>query len=129
MWKLLLYKWFGLEAPPCQTCEVLRLQLDESNRERKELLQRLLYKEPEPLTQKEEEPVPITPHFVPWRIRQQMLEEEDRKKAQLMREKTNEINESRRASNIAELEKELGVAADIPRGPSGGVQADASKVG
>jgi len=97
----LFYKWFGLSEDVCETCEVLRAQLDESNRERKELLNRLLIKDtPEPLPVKEEELRPVQSQFIPWKVRQQMLEAEDRKKAQLMRDK---------AKEIAELEKELGV--------------------
>jgi len=114
MWTQLLYKWFGI-VPRCETCEVLRLALDESNRERKELLHRLLDKDkPEPLIEKSEPPQPIMPQFVPWRVRQQMLEAEDRKKAQLIREREKEIAEinaiTKTHQNVAELEKELGVA-------------------
>lgn len=97
-----MYKWFGIEPIPCATCEVLRERLDESNRERKELLHRLLDKaNPEPVVPEKEELEPIKPQFIPWRVRQQMLEAEDRKKAQLMKDKTAEIEK---------LEKELGVA-------------------
>ena len=94
----LLRKWFGLDNPICETCEVLRSQLDESNRERKELLHKLLTKDQaEPLPVDKEEIQPIKPQFIPWRIRQQMLEAEDRKKAQLMKDR------------VADLEKDLGV--------------------
>ena len=110
MFTELMRKWFGLTPPSCQTCEILRDQLDESNRERKELLHRLLDKDkPEPLpTVQSEPPVPITPAFVPWRVKQQLLEAEDRKRAELMRT---------RAREIAELEDELGVnnASEISR--------------
>jgi hypothetical protein len=110
MVKELLYKWFGLEPFPCQTCEVLRLQLDESNRERRQLLQQLLERDkPEPPVETKEELQPIRPQFVPWRVRQQMLEAEDRKQAQLLAEKKKEM-ESARKSSIDDLEKEL----DIP---------------
>lgn len=103
----LLNKWFGLESDYCKTCEVLRIQLEESNQERRDLLRRLLYKEPaEPLPQKEVELTPITPQFVPWRVRQQMLEVEDAKKAELLKEKKKEIDGLRK-KNIDELEKEL----------------------
>jgi hypothetical protein len=120
MLKALLYKWFGLEELPCDTCEVLRAQLDESNRERRELLNRLLEpSRPEPVAEKEQELIPIQPSFVPWRVRQQMLEQEDRIKAKLMKDK---------AKEIAALEKELGVATD-ESAPSGGVKVDASRVG
>jgi hypothetical protein len=49
----------------------------------------------------EREMKPIIPQFTPWRVKQQMLEQEDRAKAVIMRNKEKEI---------AELEKELGVA-------------------
>jgi len=102
MLRKLMYKWFGLSEEPCETCEVLRLQLDESNRERRELLHRLLEKDrPEPPSNKEEEQVPITPQYTPWRVRQQMLEQEDRVKAKLMRD---------RAVEIDKLEKEVGIS-------------------
>ena len=86
--------------------------LDESNRERKELLHKLLSKEqPEPLIEKSEAPQPIMPQFVPWRVRQQMLEAEDRKKAQLMRDKEVEMSSSKESvsESIQKLEEELGV--------------------
>lgn len=97
-----MYKWFGIEPIPCATCEVLREQLANSERERRELLTKLLDKgNPEPLPSAQEEYKPVQPQFMPWRVKQQMLEAEDRKKAQLMRDKEKEI---------AELEKELGVS-------------------
>jgi hypothetical protein len=97
----LLYKWFGLEPFPCATCEVLRIQLDESNRERRELLNKLLEKDKEvsPPTAQEEFR-PIRPQFTPWHVRQQLLEAEDRKKAELLKKK---------ATEIEELEKEVGL--------------------
>jgi hypothetical protein len=67
-----------------------------------ELLHRLLDKDKiEPPQTEKEEFKPVTPQFTPWRVRQQMLEAEDRAKADLMRAK---------AKEIAELEKELGVS-------------------
>lgn len=102
MIKELLYKWFGLDPPICGTCELLRFQLDESNRERRDLLARLLERDrPEPSPSiKIEELTPIRHQFVPWRVRQQMLEAEDRKKAEILKKHQEEVNE---------LEKELGV--------------------
>ena len=91
-------KWFGIDLS-CATCEVLREQLINSERERRELLTKLLDKgNPEPLNVEHERPIPITPQFIPWRVKQQMLEAEDRQKSKLMKDKEKEI---------AELEKEL----------------------
>ena len=96
-----LYKIFGLEPEICPVCEVLREQLHKSDAERKELLQRALAP---PIQEKEEkpaeEPVPLTPQFIPWRVRQQMLEAEDRKKAELLK---------KNKENIEKLEKEVGI--------------------
>ena len=102
MIKQLLYKWFGLDPIQCETCEVLRSQLTESNRERRELLQKLLEKDkPEPLIQTAtEELKPITPQYTPWRVRKQMLESEDRKTAQLTRDKQAEIEKLERELDI-----------------------------
>lgn len=104
MFKALFYKWFGLVDIPCDTCEVLRHQLDESNRERRELLNRLLDKDkPEPVEKEKEELKPLGPQFVPWRVRQQMLEAQDREQARLLREKKLEMAQQ----STEELEKEL----------------------
>jgi hypothetical protein len=97
MLKEILYKWLGVEPSPCPVCEVLREQLHKSEVERKDLLQRALAPPPQVVEQKvnEEDFVPIKPQYVPWNVRRQMLEAEDKKQAQLIRERT------------AELEKEL----------------------
>lgn len=114
----LLYKWFGLTEEPCETCEILREQLAKSDAERRELLTRLLAKEtPEPSPAVEEVYQPIKPQFIPWRVRQQMLEAEDKKKAQLMHDKAREIKE---------LEDELGITKHVERGETGGVRANES---
>ena len=100
----LFRKWFRLDPVSCTTCEVLRDQLDKSEMERRELLSRLLEKDkPEPSHAHVEEPKAITPQFIPWRVKQQMLEAEDRKTAQLKRDRMKEIDK---------LEKELKI---IPR--------------
>jgi len=101
MWHQLFNKWFGLSDEPCEACEILRDQLHKSEVERRELLQRLLDKDkPEPLVKETDAPVPIQPSYTPWRVRQQMLEAEDRQKAKLMRDRVQEIEK---------LEKEVGI--------------------
>lgn len=52
-------------------------------------------------------PIPIRP--MSWRLRKEMLEAEDRKRAQLERNKKTEL-EMAPAESIEDLEKELGVA-------------------
>lgn len=113
MIKQLLYKWFGLEPETCNTCEILRFQLDESNRERKELLQQLLDRnKPEPFTPPDEEELkPLLPHRVPWAARRQMLEAEDREKARVLAQKAREIAEANAKADpkIEQLENELSI--------------------
>ena len=102
MLKKLLYKWFGLSDDPCESCDILREQLLKSDSERRDLLHRLLDKEkPEPPSTEKEEHIPVGPQFTPWRVRQQMLEEEDRAKARIIKDRTKEI---------ADLEKEVGIS-------------------
>lgn len=113
MLKELFYKWFGLEPLPCATCEVLKESLAIERQFNKVLFDRLLEKgSAEPLVKEEEkELTPIRPPFVPWRVRQQMLEAEDRKTAQLLAEKKKEMaqakNAEQRDPSISMLEKEL----------------------
>jgi hypothetical protein len=114
--KEILFKWLGVTPIPCSTCEILRSLLDESIKERRELTARIVaHSEPLPLAKEKEEerpPVPIQPTFIPWRVRQQMLEEEDRKQAQVIRAKQNELAEQNRLmtnanKSVEELEEEL----------------------
>jgi hypothetical protein len=103
MIKKLLYKIFGLTPDTCASCELLRDLLEKSEGGRSELLHKLLEREkPEQVVQQTEEFQPIKPQHVPWRVRQQMLEAEDRKQAALLRQN---------AQDIASLEKELGVTS------------------
>lgn len=97
----LFRKWFGLDPRHCESCDILREQLNKSEAERIDLLHRLLDKDKaEPSAPPMGELKPILPQNIPWRVRQQMLEAEDRAKAKLMREKQAEIDE---------LEKEVGI--------------------
>ena len=77
---------------------------------RSELLHRLLDKDKtEPLPFAEVDLKPVGQTHVPWRVRQQMLEAEDRKTAELMRAKEKEMQSHPRIKDIEELEKELGL--------------------
>lgn len=70
----------------CESCETLRTQLEIANYEKSQLLSKILQ---EPPVSKETPTTPIMinrPRNVPWRVRQQMLEKEDREKARLIRE-------------------------------------------
>ena len=83
----------------CKTCSTLRELLEIEKFEKKQLLNHLL----EPTTNSapyEGEPKEIRPKSIPWRIRKEMLETEDRERARILAKKNLEISE---------LEKSLGV--------------------
>lgn len=83
----------------CNSCEILKSELEFANRDRDRLLSRLLER---PEKEVEKEPVQITkPHRVPWAVKRQELEREDRKlAAELLKNKGKEITTD-------ELEKEV----------------------
>jgi hypothetical protein len=89
----------------CQTCDYLKNQLEIERQFNKVLMDKLTNK-PKTIPVQAERPEPIIkPSFIPWRTRRQLLEAEDRRAAQVMRDK----------------EKELQRAKDVS-GPSGGVR-------
>lgn len=112
------------EDKVCSSCETLKEQLAVANAEKKQLLDYVLMPDPNTIhhspEKDDDELQPIQPKVVPWRVRRQMLEDEDRKKALLEKEQKAE-----QAKAIAELEKNLGVVSersldltdDVPTNP------------
>lgn len=98
----------------CKSCETLRQQLEIANYEKNELLHKLL-KDPEPIPV-QNEPVKITrPRMLPWNVRRQILEKEDREKAKLMRtapKPISEVKDDTERISTEELEKELEIVED-----------------
>lgn len=90
----------------CNTCEVLKLEIERLRLENGKLLDRILEKpNDERYIQRNKEENLVAPaRNIPWTVRRQMLEREDREKAKLMNDapKPN--------TSIEDLEKELGVA-------------------
>lgn len=66
----------------CNSCEILKSQLDVTIRERDRLLSKLLDDTPKSMSQQSMEPT--KPINIPWNVRRQMLEAEDREKARLI---------------------------------------------
>lgn len=85
----------------CYSCETLRIQLEIANNEKKQLLSKLIDKPIEPLVERSAE-IPISKN-IPWNVRRQMLEAEDRQKARIIAEKNREMK------STEELEKEIGI--------------------
>lgn len=107
MIKELLYKWFDLQPLPCSSCETLKQQLELSNFQNKQLLEKILHKD-EPVHVEQIEMEPIKPKLVPWHVKRQLLEAEDRERAKILKEKAEEIKSIKKKST-EELEKELGI--------------------
>lgn len=106
-----------VEEKICQSCETLRQQLEFSNYEKTQLLNKLL-KEPEP--EKVTEAPQITrPRQVPWNVRRQLLEQEDRVKAQRLRNVPKPDAPEIVKEETAELERELNVAAETREAKTG----------
>lgn len=92
----------------CQSCETLKLQLDIANMEKKQLLDRVL-EPPREREVVEKEPVQVSlPRTIPWKVRQQILEREDREVARARREAAKPDTIS-----TEDLEKELKVVEQI----------------
>ena len=107
--------------PRCLVCEELRELLNLEKREKQRLLDAILefnhqnIKDKE--TAREVTPVsnlrPIPPLNVPWRVRQQMLEDEDRRRAQILAERQRDLPQTPTpvpAPTNEQLEEELGVS-------------------
>ena len=94
----------------CQSCETLKIMLEQSNYEKKQLLDKLL----NPIQSEKSVPVeyePIQPKNIPWAVRRQMLEAEDRIKAKLMKDAP-----VPKSASLEVLEKELGISEEINNG-------------
>lgn len=109
MWTKLFHKWLNPHCPDCsheyqtlvkcESCEVLKQQLAIANLEKKQLLDSILIK---PQVNESSAPVSMTPtKQVTWKVRQQMLEAEDRAKARLMKESPKPLHD------IDDLEQEV----------------------
>jgi hypothetical protein len=95
------------ELKVCASCEILKQQLSIMMLERDRLLTNLLVGSPvEPPNITQQEPQVIKPKIVPWSVRRQMLEAEDRRKAELLR---NVPKPTIQQVSIEQLEKEIGV--------------------
>lgn len=87
----------------CESCETLKQMNDHLRMDNEKLLRRILEK-PEPEIQTPVEPQITRPKTLPWRVKQQMLEQEDRARARALR------NAPKEDVKTDELEKELGIA-------------------
>ncbi len=89
----------------CHSCETLKLEIERLRDENERLLDRLLAK-PEPIIETGPPKDMKVPKHIPWNVRRQMLEQEDREKARLMSQAPQPLKDIK---SVEELEKELGV--------------------
>ena len=94
------------ESKVCVSCDMLKQMNDHLRMDNEKLMRRLLDK-PEPETIQEAKPMQTRPVALPWRVRQQMLEAEDRKKAELIRKAPKPLE----VVSTEELEKDLDIAS------------------
>lgn len=97
-----------VEEKVCASCETLRQQLEFSNYEKTQLLNKLL-KDPAPEPKPAEAPQITRPRNIPWNVRRQLLEQEDRVKAQRLRSVPKPDSEVVKEST-EDLERELKIA-------------------
>lgn len=100
-------EWLFGPREECKVCHELRSQLDFANSQNKYLLDKhfepqVVYKQAEST----EAPAPVGKAPIPWNIRKTLLEAEDRKTAQLMRDRAKEL---KNAKSVDELEKSLDI--------------------
>lgn len=113
------------EAEVCSSCEALKLELSRLHDQNNELIAGILQKPTEEARIDTTELKPIKPKSVPWGIRRQMLETEDRAKAKILRDQAKERQQTvaeakptlvinaaalNEPTSVSELERELGVS-------------------
>jgi hypothetical protein len=93
-------------AQICKSCETLKGQLENINFEKDKLLSRILERPNVEIPTQPERTITVPTGNIPWAVRRQMLEREDREKARLMRDAP--------VAKISteDLEKELDIVAD-----------------
>lgn len=103
------------EPSTCRSCELLR-DLLETERDEKKIVYRQLLEMSKPAVvtapQVTEVELKDIKKSIPWAVRQQMLEVEDREKARLLRQKAEEIKKAyadKPPLTVEELEVELGI--------------------
>jgi len=90
------------EARVCNTCEVLQLQVAKLQYENEKLLSKIFEKPAEEPKIDTNDLKPIMPKTMPWNVRRQMMEREDRHKAKLLKQQGEGIT-------VEELEQEMAI--------------------
>ncbi len=103
-----LTKEVNRENEICQSCETLKELLIQANSEKMMILNKLVNPPVSaPPIETGAPAISIPKTTLPWRIKQQMMEQEDRKKAQLLRDAPKPVSEKPTQEEIKEFEREL----------------------
>ena len=90
----------------CPSCEILKEEINFLRAENRKLIDSITAK-PEAEPERLKAPVPVTvPKVLPWSIKRQMLEQQDREKAMAARKA------AKPDMNIEDLEKEMKIIAE-----------------
>lgn len=102
----MMFDWLRRMLGPCECCEALRESLTLERARNNELMLIVLpSRDPIPVIKESDVPIESqSTKFIPWKVRREMLEREDREKAKLMRQ-----FKSSDSVSIEELEKEVGI--------------------
>jgi len=101
----------------CQSCEHLRLLLEQERREKERLLSYLIQPKDEDKVEVQvtkDIPKPIKSRYVPWSIRARELEAQDRKEA-LLREQKETISLADLEAEMNLIDKEIKDASEISK--------------
>jgi hypothetical protein len=99
----------------CKSCQTLQIQLEIANQEKNRLLDCIIRMSEPPVAYSQEtvskEPIqPIMPHHIPWQMKRNMMEAEDRIKARTLKTRMEEIQDNK---EIADLERSLGIDTEV----------------
>jgi hypothetical protein len=93
------------DSKVCKSCETLKEQLESVNHEKNKLLERILERPVVETPAQPERKVSVPKVNIPWNVRRQMLEHEDREQAKLLRD-------APQPTSTEQLEKDLDVASN-----------------
>lgn len=118
-----IHRLFNPHCPHCEveavneTVEILKHQLELANVEKAKLLQTVIdltHPIVNEVKSDAPEPLPLLPKYMPFSVRRQLLEQEDKVKAQVLAERKKEEDQLRASKqsigeSIKDLESELGI--------------------
>lgn len=102
------------ERRVCATCDYLKIQVEIERQFNRVLFEKLTNKSIAEITPEQYKPEPVIPKFTPWRVKKQMLEQEDARAYQIMKKREEELLSGvnlapKEDPDVIALEKEMGL--------------------